>query len=92
MLTRIGILSLLAGLFMGLFSGISQFMGGDNIWIDLTLSKVFGEDTAESVITFFDVVMIQESLDYLFYKMPLFGLLLLVGGIFLVIGMFIKQK
>jgi len=37
MVSKLGIYSLLAGLFMALFSGISTFMKADNIWVGLTL-------------------------------------------------------
>lgn len=91
MLTKIGIGSLLAGLFMGVFSGISSFMEKKSFWVDLTLSKVFGENTAESFITFFSNETIQDILDSLMYEIPVFGLLLAIGVLCLFVGLFVKN-
>jgi hypothetical protein len=92
MMTRIGISSLLAGLFLALFSGISNFMASQNFWVDLTLSKLLGEDKVESLITWFTAPFMQNSLDILFYEIPVYGLLFLLGGVFLIISLFVKVK
>ncbi len=92
MTTQIGICSILAGLFLGVFTGISQLMGVQNFWIDLTLSKLFGPGRTEAIITLFDSAFIQDSLDSLFYNAPLFGLLIFVGIISLAISFFTKAK
>ena len=73
MITRVGICTLLAGLFVGIFSGISSFMAARNIWVDLTVSKIIGEDRSESIITLFDVVMIQNTFDFIIYELPFFA-------------------
>ena len=91
MMTRLGIYSLLAGLFLGLFSGISSFMESKNFWIDLTISRTIGDNKSEAIIGFFDVDWIQNSLDVLIYELPLFSLLLGLGVIFLVISLFLKD-
>lgn len=91
MLTKIGISTLLAGLFVGIFTGISRFMAAKTIWVDLTLFKLVGEKKTESIITWFDTLWIQESLDTLFYDIPFFGLLISIGVILLVLSLFIKD-
>ncbi len=92
MTTQIGIFAILAGLFLGIFNGISQIMGVQNFWTDLTLSKLCGTEKTESVITLFDSVFIQDSLDSLFYNVPVFGLLIFIGIVSLVISFFTKAK
>ena len=72
MITKLGIYSLLAGSFVGLFTGISKFMGIKNFWVDLTISKMIGEDNAEAIIGLIDVVFVQNSLDFLIYDLPFF--------------------
>ena len=91
MISKLGIYTLLAGLFLGLFAGISTFMSADNIWVGLTLSKIIGEDRAESMITFFDSVSIQNALDIFFYSIPAFVLVLSLAVILLVISLFVRE-
>jgi len=91
MIMKLGIYSLLGGLFLGLFSGISKFMAAKNFWADLTISRMIGEDTSESIITLIDVIVIQDSLDFLIYDLPFFCFLLGVGLILLIISLFIKS-
>ena len=91
MIMRLGIYSLLAGFFLGVFSGISSFMETKNFWADLTISKMIGEDKSEAVITLLDVVVIQNSLDFLIYELPFFCFLLGVGLILLIISLFVKS-
>ena len=91
MFSKLGIGTLLAGLFIGIFSGISKLMQADNLWVGLTLTKLFGEERAESVITSFDSVFIQDKLDFLFYEVPFFVIVLGLGVIFLVISLFMKE-
>ena len=91
MLTKVGIGSLIAGIFLGLFSGISTIMGKSNMWVDMTLSKIISEEKTESIITWFDTVAIQDGLDFFFYEIPVFGLCLILGVILTVIGMFVKS-
>ena len=91
MISKLGIYSLLAGLFMGLFTGISSFMAADNIWVGLTLFKLLGEEKTEGIITFFDSAFIQNALDPIFYDIPLFLLVIGLSVVLLVIGMFVKD-
>ena len=92
MITKLGITSLLAGLFVGLFAGISTFMGSKNFWVNLTLSKIFGETKSESIISWFDTMAIQNGLDFFFYEVPVFAVLMCLGVILLAISLFVKAK
>lgn len=91
MITRIGICSILGGIFVFIFSGVSSFMEAENFWSNLTITKLMGEERAESIITGFESEMIQNVLDTLFYDIPFFGILISLGVILLVISMFIKD-
>ncbi|MCK5163552.1 MAG: hypothetical protein KAQ72_07540 [Desulfobacula sp.] len=91
MMAKLGIYSLLAGLFVGIFSGISQFMENKNFWVDLTIAKIIGEDNSEAIVGLIDVVLVQNSLDFIIYDLPFFGFLLGLSGIFLVISLFVKS-
>ena len=91
MMTRLGIYSLLTGLFVGIFSGISRFMGTQNLWIDLTISKIIGKDYSEAFIGLINVAVVKTSLNFLIYELPFFIFLLGLGVIFLVISMFVKN-
>ena len=91
MVTKLGIGSLIAGFFLAVFSGISNFMNARNFAVNLTLSKVFGEDTTESIITTFDSEFLQNALDTFFYEIPFFGILLIFGVILLIISHFLKN-
>ena len=91
MITRFGIFFLLAGLFFGIFNGISQFMGKQNFWVDLTIAKIIGKDTSDAIIGFIPVIVIKNSLDYLIYSLPFFIFLLGLGIIFFVISLFMKN-
>jgi len=91
MITRLGIYSLLGGLFLGLFSGISSFMNADNFWVGLTLSRVLGEKKTEGIIEFFSSPVIQDGLDLFFYEWPLFVVILGLGSILLIISLFVRD-
>ncbi len=91
MISKLGIYTLLAGLFVGLYAGISKFMSADNIWVGLTLGRLLGEEKTESIITFFDSTAIQNALDTFFYNIPLFVLMLGLAVILLVISLFVKE-
>ena len=90
MMTKIGISSLLAGFFVGVFTGISKFMEAQNFWVDLTISKMIGEDKSEAIIRVMDIAVVQNSLDFLIYELPFFCFLLGLGVIFLIISLFLK--
>lgn len=76
---------------MGLFNGISSFMGANNMWVGLTLFKLLGEAKTEAFITFFSSVSIQKTLDLIFYDTPLYLLVITLSIILLVIGMLVKD-
>ncbi|MCD4719498.1 MAG: hypothetical protein K8S13_06515 [Desulfobacula sp.] len=91
MMTRLGIYSLLAGFFLGIFAGISGFMESKNFWVELTISKMIGEDRSEAIIELIDVAVIQNSVDFLIYELPFFCFLLGLGLILLIISLFEKS-
>ncbi|MBU8848760.1 MAG: hypothetical protein KOO64_04420, partial [Desulfobacterales bacterium] len=82
--------SLLAGCFVGLFTGISKFMESENFWVDLTVSKMIGEDYSEAVIGLINVAFVQNSLDFLIYELPFFCFLLGLSGVLLITSLFLK--
>ncbi|HGY11249.1 MAG TPA: hypothetical protein ENK36_02650 [Desulfobacterales bacterium] len=90
MITKLGIYSLLVGLFVGLFTGISNFMGIKNFWADLTVSKLIGETNSEAIIVLTNIAAVQNSLDYLIYELPFFCFLLGLSLILLIISLFMK--
>ena len=90
-MTRLGIYSLLAGFFLGIFAGISGFMESKNFWVELTISKMIGEDRSEAIIELIDVAVIQNSVDFLIYELPFFCFLLGLGLILLIISLFEKS-
>jgi hypothetical protein len=91
MITRLGFYSLLAGIFVGVFNGISHFMGSKNLWVDLTISKIIGQDISGNITGFINISAINNALDYLFYAMPFFIFLLALGVILLFISLFVKN-
>lgn len=90
MFTKLGILSILAGFFVGVFSIISKFMQADNIWVGLTLSTLTG-DTTDTIVNVSSVEAIHDALYALFYQLHLGGVLVGLGVIFLVISLFLKE-
>ncbi len=91
MIARVGIWSLLLGLFVGLFKGISQFMESRNFWVDLTISKIIGEENSETVVLLTDIGAVQNFFDFIIYDLPFFCFLLGVGCILLIISFFVKN-
>ena len=91
MTSKLGIFSLLAGFFMGVFSGISKFMEAKNFWVDLTLSKLLGEDNSDAIMGLTDIESIKSILDLLLYGLPFFVVLLLLGAVLLIISLFLKN-
>ncbi|WP_457553228.1 hypothetical protein [Desulfobacula sp.] len=91
MTTRLGIYSLLAGIFVGIFKGISQFMGSKNVWLDLTISTIIGKEYAKSVSGLINVVYVKNWLDYFIYDLPFFIILLGLGIILIIISLFMKN-
>ncbi len=91
MVTRLGIYSLLAGFFVGVFNGISHFMGVNNIWVNLTISKLIGPDMSESIAEAVNIESIRGILSYLIYDLPFFCFLLGMGVLFLILSLFVKE-
>lgn len=91
MLTKSGILILIAGFFVAVFSGISRFMESSNIWVDLTISKLLGVDASNSLINFINVDMLQDLLYYLMVDLPLAVFLIGLGAILLIFSLFFKN-
>ncbi len=91
MFTKAGILSLVAGGFVAVFSGISQFMESRNFWADLTISKFLGDKASESLINFTDVRVIQDSLYFLMVELPFSAFLIGLGVVLLVLSLFFKN-
>lgn len=89
MFTRIGMLSLLAGFIVAVLGTISRFMKADNFWVDLTLSRVTGAYT-DSIVELIPVEAVQDGLYTFMYDLPLFGVILGIGALFLLIGMIFK--
>lgn len=91
MFTKAGILSLVAGGFVAVFSGISQFMESRNFWVDLTISKLLGDKASESLINFTDVAVIQDSLYFLMVELPFSAFLIGLGIVLLILSLFFKN-
>jgi len=70
MLTKLGISTVLAGIFVALFSGVSQLVKADTFWVDLTLSKIIGQENSETVILLTDIAVIQNVFDFIIYDLP----------------------
>ncbi len=91
MFTKLGFISILAGGFVGIFTIISGFMQADNIWIDITLSTVTG-GLADTIVNAFSGGILQDGLSTLFYDIPLGGVIIGLGVIFLLISLFFKEN
>jgi len=91
MFTKTGIISLFAGLVVAVFTGISKFMGSQNFWVDLTISKLLGNKASESFINFTDVAVIQDSLYFLMVELPFSAFLIGLGVVLLVLSLFFKN-
>ncbi len=91
MITKIGIGSVVGGFLLALFNGISGFMGIQNFWVGLTISKFIGEDRSESIILLTEIEKLQNLLDTFFYELPLFGILIGFGVLLLIVGLFVKE-
>ena len=91
MWTRMGISCLMLAFFMWLFSWISIVMLADNIWVGLTLSRLLGGH-ADTVITFIPAKPVENTLHFLVEDLPLYGVVLGLGTVFLVVGLFVKIR
>jgi hypothetical protein len=66
-------------------------MQADNVWVVLTLSRILGQ-YADSVITFVPVATVENTLYFLVEELPFYGVVLGLGTLFLVAGMFVKIR
>jgi len=84
-------ISLIAGFVVAVFTGISKFMGTDNFWVGLTISKLLGDDTTKALIDFSDEGILHDSLYFLVVNLPFSGFLIGLGVFLLVFSLFIKN-
>lgn len=66
-------------------------MQADNFWVGLTLSRLLG-DYAELVVGWGPETIMKNILYFLIFDLPFYGVLLGVGTVFLVVGMFVKVR
>ncbi len=66
-------------------------MQADNFWTGLTLSRLLG-DYATLVVRWVPGILMKNILDFLIFDLPFYGVLLGVGTVFLVVGMFVKIR
>ena len=92
MITKLGISTLLAGIFVGIFNGISQFMEAPTFWVDLTISKIIGQENSETIVLLTNYVSVQNFFDYIIYDLPFFLFLIGIGIILLIISLFEKTR
>lgn len=90
MFSKLGIASMLAGAFVGIFSIISKFMQADNIWVDITLSSLTG-DLSDTIVDAVSIEVIHDFLYALFYEFPLGAVILVFGLICFAISLFVKE-
>ncbi len=91
MFTKSGILSVLAGLVVAVFTGISKFMESRNFWVDLTISKLLGENATDSFINFTDTEAIRSLLSFLVIELPFSGFLIGLGVLLLILSFSLKN-
>lgn len=91
MCTRIGIGCLLGAFFVWLFSGISGFMQADNFWVGLTLSRLIG-DYAILVVRGAPGILMKDIVYFLMFDLPFYAVLLGMGTVCLVAGMFVNAR
>lgn len=90
MFTKLGIYSVLIGFFVGVFTGISQFMKADNFWVDLTISK-FTKEYSDKIVTSIPLEFMEKGLSYLVYELPLSLGLVGLGFVFFLIAAISKE-
>jgi hypothetical protein len=90
MITKIGLFTVLAGICVALFSGISQFFEAHTFWVELTVSNIIGQENSETVVLLTDIAAVQNVCDFIIYDLPFFSFLLGIGFILLIISLFVK--
>ena len=90
MWSKLGIFSILAGFIIGVFSGISKFMGADNFWVNFTLSKILG-NFSETIVNAIPVQAVQDALQYVVYELHFGWFLAGLSVVFFLISLFAKE-
>ncbi len=88
--TLLGIVSWIGGLGIVIFQAISQAMNTDNQWTALFLEGIVG-DSLDGVAEKIPLEILQTGFNYIMYELPFYQLLLFLGVIFVVLGMFFKR-
>lgn len=91
MFSKAGILTLVSGLVVAVFTGVSKFMQKENFWVDLTLSKLMGENATDAILRFSDAPAFQDLFQYLLIGLPLSFFLIGLGALLLFISLFVKN-
>ena len=65
-------------------------MQTNNFWVDLTISKIIGEDPSQTVIGLLNIAILRDTLDFLIYDLPFFCFLVGLGIVLLIISLFGK--
>ena len=88
--TFLGIISWIGGLGILIFQGIAQAMDKDVQWTSLLLGGLIG-DSLDGFAEKIPVEIFQTGFHFLMYELPLYQLFLVLGGIFIVLGMFFRK-
>ena len=88
--TFLGLLSWIGGLGIVIFQAIAKSMDKNSQWTEFFLEGIIG-DALDGFVEMLPLESLQTWSDYLIYDMPLYQLLLVLGGIFIGIGMCSKN-
>lgn len=88
---KLGIGCIIVGFLLGVFHGISSFMGADNMWMNMTLSSFVGEEISETIVNLSSIEALQDLMATIFWELPFFGLLVIIGLILIFISLFVKS-
>lgn len=90
MISKLGILSIIAGLVLGLFTLLSNFMGAAAFLSTMTISTFFQSITGK-ILDWISNDAVYNVLYSLFYEIPFAGVLTGLGVILLITGTFIRK-
>lgn len=90
MISKLGILSIIAGLVLGLFTLLSNFMGAAGFLSTMTISTFFQGITGK-ILDWISNDAVYNVLYSLFYEIPFAGVLTGLGVILLITGTFIRK-
>jgi len=90
MTSKLGIFSIIAGLVLGLFALISQFMGAAAFLSTMTISSFF-EGITDNILDKISNDSIYNAFYSFFYEIHLAWILIGLGVILLIIGSFIRK-